>query len=176
MNIKIAIMAGAALLPVATAQAEPAATEATGSIDVPAPPEGKGQIVFYRTGGPGFIMGCAVNENGEKVSSLGAGKYFLLVADPGPHSFTAESESKDTLNLEVESDETQYVRCKIKMGILMGRPNLAPSDKKTFDSQVRKLKMVDQDDRGPRVRAQQPTETTAGEDDEPARRTTPQSN
>ena len=154
MNIKMTALAVAVLLPVSAVQAKPAAAQASPTIEVPAPPEGKGQIVFYRTGGPGFIMGCAVNENGEKVSSLGAGKYFVLVAEPGPHTFTAESESKDTLNLEVDPDETQYVRCKIKMGIMVGRPNLSPSDKTTFDTMSRKLKMVDEDDRGPRTRAE----------------------
>ena len=153
MSIKIAAMAVVGLLPMSAVQAEPATTGAAQAIQIPAPPEGKGQIVFYRTGGSGLILGCAVNENGEKVSSLGAGKYFLLVAEPGPHTFTAESEAKDTLNLEVEPDETQYVRCKIKMGIMVGRPNLSPSDKNTFDTVSRKLKMVDEDDRGPRTRA-----------------------
>ena len=154
MNIKMTALAVAVLLPVSAVQAKLAAAQASPTIEVPAPPEGKGQIVFYRTGGSGFIMGCAVNENGEKVSSLGAGKYFVLVAEPGPHTFTAESESKDTLNLEVDPDETQYVRCKIKMGIMVGRPNLSPSDKTTFDTMSRKLKMVDEDDRGPRTRAE----------------------
>ncbi len=168
MSIKMAGLAVAALLPMAAVQAEPATSETSRTIDVPAPPEGKGQIVFYRTGGPGFIMGCAVKEAGEKVSSLGAGKYFLLVTEPGPHQFTAESEAKDTLNLEVEADETQYVRCKIKMGILMGRPNLSPSDEKTFESLSGKLKMVDEEDRGPRTVAPRPTRADAEAGKEPA--------
>ena len=38
-------------------------------IVLPAPPDGMGQIVFFRRGGQGFALGCAVHENGEKVSS-----------------------------------------------------------------------------------------------------------
>lgn len=121
-------------------------------ISIPAPPEGQGQIVFFRTGGQGFAMGCSVNENNEKVSSLGAGRYFMMVAAPGPHSFSAKSEATDTLNLEVEPDETQYVRCKIKMGFMAGRPDLAPSSKAEFDELSHKLKMVDDDDMGPLAR------------------------
>lgn len=118
---------------------------------IPAPPEGKGQIVFYRTGGTGFALGCGVNENGERLSALGAGKYFILPADPGSHSYTVKSEATDLLTLEVEPGETYYVKCKIKMGIMVGRPNIAPSTKEEFDKDSAKLKYVDADDVGPQV-------------------------
>ncbi|WP_204349284.1 hypothetical protein, partial [Klebsiella pneumoniae] len=71
-------------------------------IAIPAPPAGKGQIVFYRPGGAGFAIGCSVNEKGQKVSSLGAGKYFIMVTEPGRHEFSVKSEAKDMLALEVE--------------------------------------------------------------------------
>ena len=97
-----------------------------GPATIPAPPPGKGQIVFYRPGGMGFALGCSVNEQGQKISSLGAGRYFILVTSPGRHEYTVKSEAKDTLALEVEADETQYAKCRIKMGIMVGRPDLAP--------------------------------------------------
>ncbi|PHR15743.1 MAG: hypothetical protein COA41_15605 [Sphingopyxis sp.] len=147
------VLGGALPLTSFSATAAHAATkEGRETISIPAPPEGQGQIVFFRTGGQGFAMGCSVNENDEKVSSLGAGRYFMMVADPGPHSFSAKSEATDTLNLEVEPDETQYVRCKIKMGFMAGRPDLAPSSKAEFDELSHKLKMVDDDDMGPLAR------------------------
>lgn len=117
---------------------------------IPAPPEGKGQIVFWRTGGQGFILGCGVNENGERISALGAGKYFVHPATPGMHSYTVKSEATDLLTLEVEPGETYYVRCKIKMGIMVGRPNIAPSTKEEFDKESHKLEYVDADDIGPK--------------------------
>ena len=119
-------------------------------IDIAAPPAGKGQVVFYRTGGQGFALGCQVNEHGERVSALGAGKYFVQVTEPGEHTYMVSSEAKDVLTLEVEPDETEYVRCKIKMGIMVGRPNLEPSSQVDFDSLSHKLKMVDADDMGPK--------------------------
>lgn len=117
-------------------------------IAVPAPPAGKGQIVWFRPGGMGFAIGCSVNEKGQKVSSLGAGRYFIQVADPGRHEFTVKSEAKDVLALEVESDETQYAACKIKAGIMMGRPDISPSSESEFRSH-NGLKMVDAEDMGP---------------------------
>jgi hypothetical protein len=146
-------------LPVATAPSGAAdkdkGKEAAAPISIPTPPAGKGQIVFFRPGGMGFAIGCSVNENGQKVSSLGAGKYFIMVTDPGKHEFTVKSEAKDVLALEVEADETQYASCKIKMGIMVGRPDIRPSTEEEFRKQP-KLKMVDADDMGPAPGALRP--------------------
>jgi hypothetical protein len=130
-------------------------------VALPAPPPGKGQIVFFRSGSiMGAAMGCSVNENGQKVSSLGAGKYFVMVAEPGKHEFSVKSEAKDVLALEVEPDETQFAACKIKMGIMAGRPDIRPATEAEF----RKLninKMVDVEDMGPGPGALRPDEVKA---------------
>ncbi len=146
-------MPGALLLAgVAVAMGSPlAAKDEAAPIAIAAPPAGKGQVVFFRTGGSGFALGCQVNQNDQRVSALGAGKYFTHVADPGPQTFMVSSEAKDVLSLEVEADETQYVRCKIKMGIMVGRPNLEPSTKAEFDKVSHKLKPVDAEDMGPKA-------------------------
>ncbi len=129
-------------------------------IALPKPPAGKGQIVFFRPGAMGFALGCSVNENGQKVSSLGAGKYFVMVTTPGRHEFTVKSEAKDTLALEVESDETQFASCKIKMGIMVGRPDLRPATEEEFRKNA-KLKLVDAEDMGPGPGALRPDELKA---------------
>lgn len=129
-------------------------------IAIPAPPAGKGQIVFFRPGGMGFAVGCSVNEKGQKVSSLGAGRYFVMVTEPGRHEFTVKSEAKDVLALEVEADETQYATCRIKMGIMVGRPDLAPSTEGDF-RKSNKLKLVDADDMGPGEGALRPDQLAA---------------
>ncbi len=130
------------------------------TIQLPIPPKGKGQIVFFRGSGGGVIVGCSVNENGQKVSSLGDNKYFVMVTDPGRHEFTVKSEAKDLLAVEVEPDETQFVECRIKMGILIGRPDLAPAVEENFRKK-RTLKMVDADDMGPGLGALRPDEVQA---------------
>lgn len=132
----------------------------TAAIAIPAPPEGQGQVVFFRSGGMGLALGCSVNENGQKVSSLGAGRYFVMVARPGRHEFTVKSEAKDTLALEVEAGETQYATCRIKMGIIVGRPDLAPSTEAAFRKNG-KLKLVDADDMGPGEGALRPDQIAA---------------
>lgn len=131
------------------------------AVQIPAPPAGKGQIVFYRTGTiMGAAMGCSVNEKGLKISSLGAGRYFILVTDPGRHEYTVKSEAKDVLALEVEADETQFAMCKIKMGLMAGRPDLAPSDEAAFRASGTD-RLVDAADMGPAPGALRPEEVAA---------------
>jgi len=145
-------MTGAA--PAALAQAK---AEAEGELTIPAPPPGKGQVLFYRTGGiSGAALGCAVFDVGaaDKLSSLGAGKYFILVSDPGPRSFTVKSlETKDALTLEIEEGETQFVRCKIKTGFMSGRADIGPSTETEFRTKHKNPKLVDAEDMSEAVKA-----------------------
>lgn len=130
------------------------------TIPIPSPPPGQSQIVFYRPSGMGFALGCSVNENGQKVSSLGAGRYFVMLAEPGRHEFTVKSEAKDTLALELKADETQFARCQIKMGIMVGRPDLKASNEVEFRKHPT-LKLVDEDDMGPGEGALRPAQLAA---------------
>jgi hypothetical protein len=59
---------------------------------------------------------------------------------PGKHVFTTKSEATDTLNMEIETGETYYVRCAIGAGVVAGRPNLSPVDKALFDEKSSGLK------------------------------------
>ena len=107
-----------------------------------APPAGQGQVVFFRPGSMmGMALGCHVREDGRLVGNLANGKYYVQSFAPGKHTFTTSSESTDTLNMEVESGETYYVRCGIGMGVVAGRPNISPVEKTVFDEKSAKLKL-----------------------------------
>jgi hypothetical protein len=108
-------------------------------IAIPPPPHGKGEIVFFRTGFMGALISCAVSENGQKVSSLPPGSYFIAVVEPGKHTYSVSSEATDTLNVEVEPDEVQYASCHIKMGIMAGRPVLNPATAEAFTGKTYKM-------------------------------------
>ena len=161
LTISVAL---AAPLAVAAPAAHAMAEEQEDQFEVPTPPEGQGQIIFYRTGGiAGAALGCAVFDDEEKLSSLGAGRYFRLVTSPGERSFRVKSlEAKDVLTLEVEPDETQFVRCKIKAGFLSGRANIAPSSEKEFRKRYKKPKLVDADDMSEAVQATNYPATVSG--------------
>ncbi len=158
MKKYLVALAVAAAAPVALVASAPAAlAQAEGEFKIPTPPEGKGQVIFYRTGGiSGAALGCAVFDVGaeDKLSSLGAGKYFVLVSDPGPRSFTVKSlETKDAMTLEIEEGETQFVRCKIKSGFMSGRADIAPSNETEFRSKYKTAKLVDAEDMSAEVKA-----------------------
>jgi len=96
----------------------------TKSGTVGAAPAGKAQVVFWRPGSlMGAALGCTVRENVDtnEIARLGAGKYWVLITEPGKHMFYTTGEATDRLNMELEPDETYFVRCAIGMGIMSGR-------------------------------------------------------
>ena len=153
MKLNFFTVAAAALLMSASASAlaqVEAAVTAEAEIQtkdgvIPPPPAGKGQIVFYRTNGlMGRAISCAVHENGARISRLPPGRYSVVVAEPGTHSYSVRSEATDTIRLEVEDQETQFVRCTIGMGLVAGRPNLSPAERSAFTQAARNLRAVEQ--------------------------------
>ena len=123
------------------AATEESASKAPANGAIGAPPEGKGQIVFFRDKKfTGAAIRYKVREGAIELGKLSNGSYFVHVAEPGAHEYTVHSEAKDILNLEVEAGETYYVVGGITMGILAGRPNLSPSDQAAFDGMKAKLK------------------------------------
>ncbi|OYW16144.1 MAG: hypothetical protein B7Z39_02535 [Novosphingobium sp. 12-64-8] len=136
------------------------AKQSGADIKLPAPPAGKGQVVFFRKGGlSGSAVACTVHENNKKVSSLGGGRYFILVTEPGRHEFAVKTEATDKLALEIEADETQFASCVIKMGFMVGRPDIKPATDADFRS-MKSLRLVDADDMG--EGALRPEQVSAG--------------
>jgi hypothetical protein len=149
MNHRLFAVAAAVSLAAISAGPTTAADTPEGSaIFIPDPPAGKGQIVFFRPNAMGMAIACTVKEGETKISSLGNGKYFILVTEPGTHDFSVHTESTDALTLLVEPDETQFVRCKMKMGLMVGRPDISPATGADFAEKSEKLKLVDDDDMG----------------------------
>jgi hypothetical protein len=125
-----------------TAQAAPAATAATALPEgIAPPPEGKGQIVFFRPSKfVGGAIGYKVREGETELGKLSNGSFFVHTAEPGAHAYVVHSEAKDVLNIEVEAGETYFVVGGVTMGVLAGRPNLSPSDQAAFTAIAAKLK------------------------------------
>jgi len=102
---------------------------------------GTGTVVFFRESKfLGMAISFKVREGKTELGKLSSGSYFVANLPAGAHEFTVHSEAKDVLNLEVDAGEIYYVQGSISMGVLAGRPNLAPSDQATFDSMKAKLK------------------------------------
>lgn len=108
---------------------------------IAAPPEGKGQIVFFRESKfVGGAISYKVREGETELGKLSNGSYFVYVAEPGAHAYTVHSEAKDVLNLEVEANETYFVSGGVSMGVFAGRPNLSPSSHSAYGAIAAKLK------------------------------------
>lgn len=126
--------------PIQTSETAEAVAPGKGAV-VGQPPEGKGQVVFFR---PPSIRGMAVSykvrETDQELGLLSNGHYFVVPTEPGPHAYVVHSEVKDVLNLEVEPGETYYVRGSVEIGIMAGRPNITPVSKAEFDKVAAKLK------------------------------------
>lgn len=148
-NLAKCVAVSVAVIAMPALAAETGSVKQSGAeIRLPAPPAGKGQVVFFRKGGlSGSAVACSVHEAGKKISSLGGGKYFVVVAAPGRHEYSVKTEATDVLALEVESNETQFASCKIKMGIMVGRPDIRPSTEADFRS-MKALRLVDAEDMG----------------------------
>lgn len=123
--------------PEASVQAEPAAPLPSG---ISAPPEGKGQIVFFR---PSRFVGGAltftVRETGTAVGRLGNGRYFVHVTEPGIHEY--EIGRNDTMRMEIEPGVTYYAMQSTQMGVMAGRAVLSPSDQAAFEAAVGRMRL-----------------------------------
>ncbi len=115
------------------------------ALALPKPAPGKGQIVIFRPSSMGFAIKCTVRENGAMIGRVGAGRYYVVETDPGLHHLTAKTEKTDTVAVQVEPDETSYVKCGISMGIMVGRPNLSPSTEEEFQKSAAKMKPMESD-------------------------------
>ena len=101
--------------------------------DVPPPPAGKGQVVFFRPERlAGWAVSFSVREGDKGVAKLTNGTYYVQVTDPGVHEYNVSFETRDNLRLEVEEGETYYVLQAIGMGIVAARPNMTPSTEDAF--------------------------------------------
>jgi hypothetical protein len=144
------------------AQAATAAREAraadeamadAGSIAIPSPPAGQGEVVFFRRK---TILGTGqwfkIREEGKALGKLTNGAYFVHVTTPGVHSYTAtfEPELKDHLRLQVDPGETYFVEGTTTKALVIGAADLFPSDRVAFEAAAKHMRQVaDLDDNSP---------------------------
>ncbi|MDR3672828.1 MAG: DUF2846 domain-containing protein [Holophaga sp.] len=102
--------------------------------------EGKGRMVFFRPGKfAGAGVGFIVREQDKELGKLRNGKYFVINAEPGKHTYSVHSEATDNSIVEVEAGETYFFSGSISMGFLVGHPHLIVSDAATFTAALPKL-------------------------------------
>lgn len=123
---------------------EAASPAATPAVPLPAaisaPPDGKGQIVFFR---PNRFVGAAlsftVRESEQDLGRLPNARYFVHVAEPGVHEY--EIGRNDTLRLEIEPGTTYYVIQNTRLGVVAGRAVISPSDQAAFEAALPRIRL-----------------------------------
>ncbi len=134
------------------AAAQTTTTPEVGAIPIPPPPAGEGQVVFFRTKS---LLGTGqwfnVREGGKPLGKLVNGAYFVEVATPGLHTYTAveEPEFKDRLRLKVDPGQTYFVEGALTKGLVIGVADLKPSTYARFDKVSKTLKPAPKADETP---------------------------
>lgn len=105
------------------------------------PEQGKALVVFFRPSKfVGAAVGFKVRENDVELGKLRNGNYFTLQVEPGQHAYDVHSETEDRTTIEAEAGETYFLSGALGMGVVVGRPNLSPSDAAAFEAALPKLK------------------------------------
>lgn len=81
---------------------------------------------IYRVGRmAGAAIGYDVNLDGEKVyRATNKSKTTIRITTAGPHTLSAKTESAAELPLDIQLGREYYIRCGMKMGVMVGRPEL----------------------------------------------------
>lgn len=105
--------------------------------------EQSASIVFFRewafTGGG---MSYFITEDTKDIGLLKAGSYFAYRATPGKHTYSAETEARSSLTLDIQPGQTYYIEGGIGMGFWAGRPQLSEVTKPIFDKVKSDLKYI----------------------------------
>jgi hypothetical protein len=104
---------------------------AKGSATQPASAAQRGRIIMYRGSSiVGSALACPIRYQGQEIVELARGKYAQWSVPPGRYILTNHTSS---VEVAVDSGETRYVRCMIKMGMLVGRADLQIADEESFN-------------------------------------------
>ncbi len=144
-----------------------ASPETPEQVIVPSPPPGKSQVVFFRDGGyAGSAISCAVSEGKTKISSLPPRRFFILVTDPGRHTYSVSSDAKDEIFFDLKPGQTNFAKCHIEVGFWVGRPKLEVVEEVMFTSKT--WKSVEKDRIGPNVLTDEQIKAAVAQQSAPA--------
>lgn len=91
----------------------------------------RGTVVFYRGSTVwGAAGACPIRHEGREVVELGRGKFAEWKVRPGRYVFTNK---RSSVEVNVASGETRYVRCQIRSGMLGGGAELQIVDQADFE-------------------------------------------
>lgn len=97
-------------------------------------PSAMGRVCVFRDrNAGGFAIRVGIREGGALITSLKPGTFHCWDTSAGPHAYTAKTEVEKLWEVVVPEGDTLYLRARIVMGAMVGRPDLAASDKAEFE-------------------------------------------
>jgi len=106
-------------------------------------PRDKGTVYVYRPKAfGGGAISYTVSANGTELSSLPAGGYFVYYATPGETEFSAKTEAKTSVTVDVKPGQTYYVQGTIGMGVFVGHPHLTQVTSDVGAKEIASCKLV----------------------------------
>jgi hypothetical protein len=86
----------------------------------PALAQDNGRIYFYRVTALGAAVQPAVKLNGEEVGTAKPSGFFYMDRSPGNYTVETSTEVKRQLSLQLDKNQTRYVRLNISFGFFVG--------------------------------------------------------
>jgi len=82
------------------------------------------RIAVYRTDVLGYAVQPAVSVNGRQTGRCQPNGVFFVDVKPGTHQIIAQNQATASIRVTTKANETTYVQCSLKVGVVAGRPSL----------------------------------------------------
>jgi uncharacterized protein DUF2846 len=106
-------------------------------------PSDKGTVYIYRESKMvGAAIGYTVSANGTPVAKLSSGSYFVYHALPDEVAFSAQTEAKTSVTIDIKAGEVYYLKGTVGMGVLVGHPHLVLVSADVGQSEITACKLV----------------------------------
>jgi len=106
-------------------------------------PGDKGTVYIYRESKMiGGAVSYTVHANGMPLAKLSSGSYFVYHAAPGEVEFSAQTEAKTSVTVDVKAGEVYYVKGSVGMGVFVGYPHLLLVSSGVGEKEIVECKLV----------------------------------
>ncbi len=102
-----------------------------------------GIVYLYRDSAfGGGAISYFIEEDTKVIGLLKSGSYFIHKTTPGKHTYSAETEARTAVTIEVHPNEAYYIEGGVAMGFWAGRPQLTEVTKPVAEKVLPELKYL----------------------------------
>ena len=112
------------------------------AFQAPVLPADKAVIFIYRPSAFGLAKAYDVKRGDETIVTMKSHGYFPYLADPGPVTLSATTETTDTVTLDVKPSQVYFVKAGMKTGFWVNRPTLAVVSANEADPELAHCKLL----------------------------------